>query len=205
MNETKELKIFLVGEGRNDLGSRAAEPQYQSDDEPGAIQALLRRARKSGWRVGGARTWKSYRKYKAHGTTAGDKSTVRKIALDTVEHECDVSAFIRDRDKEPNRVDEVNEGIALVEEDRDISVSLIGGVAIPKLEGWILAFLGIRKTEEMSPAKAEHLLSENGIRAKDTAHMVEVINQASDADVADDAGSLKKWLAVATRILQTPD
>jgi hypothetical protein len=39
------LLVFLGGEGRNELGSWAGDPAYQSDDEPGVIKALLQRTR----------------------------------------------------------------------------------------------------------------------------------------------------------------
>ena len=38
-----KVKVFLCGEGRNELGSRCGHPAYQTDAEPGVLHALLRR------------------------------------------------------------------------------------------------------------------------------------------------------------------
>ena len=61
------LLVFLGGEGRNELGSWASEPAYQSDAEPGVIKALLQRTHPDGWRILGAQVWKRIRKYTDHG------------------------------------------------------------------------------------------------------------------------------------------
>lgn len=56
------LKVFLGGEGSNDIGTRWHVPM---GDSPGVAETLLRRVRPSGWRVAGAMQWRSIRKYRA--------------------------------------------------------------------------------------------------------------------------------------------
>jgi hypothetical protein len=58
--------VFLGGEGRNELGSWAGDPVFQSDDEPGVIKALLLRTRPNGWKSLGDQVWKRIRKYTDH-------------------------------------------------------------------------------------------------------------------------------------------
>ncbi len=78
---------------------------------------------------------------------------------------------------------------------------VIGGVAKPTLEGWILALLGKRATEEASPARAAQALRDEGIAPKDGAAMVRVVRDADLAGVPDDAMSLRRWLSRAASVL----
>lgn len=51
------LKVFLGGEGSNELGTRWYVPM---GDELGVVEALLRRIRPGGWRVAAALPWKRF-------------------------------------------------------------------------------------------------------------------------------------------------
>jgi hypothetical protein len=183
------VKVFLSGEGPNELGSRFGHRAYQSDDRPGVLHALLARVRASGWEVGGACEWKRIRKYRAGRFDHEDTRNVLGVALDAREAGCDVLAFSRDMDRDAAREDAVEEGIRLVE-----GIGVIGGVAKPTIEGWILALLQERRTEDMSPRRAEEKLVERGVPAKDGAGMVRVVEEAVLERIPEDAASLRRWL-----------
>jgi len=197
------VKIFLVGEGKNELGSRVGDPSYQSDESPGVLHALLMRIEPAGWEVGGARDWKNIRKFKFKAGRAAhaDTHNVLGAALDAKEAGCDVLAFMRDRDKDHGRKEAVDEGIRRVPATLSSAPEVIGGVAVPKLEAWILALLQHRKTELLSPTRAEEVLAEKGIAAKDGLAMVRVVEQADLKQIPKDATSLNEWVARAESVL----
>ena len=100
MKPLEKTRVFLVGEGENELGSRAGAPAYQSDKHPGVLFTLLSRVQPNGWIVGGAREWKSIRKYQARSAVHEDTRHVLGAAIDAKEAGCDRivarSAFVRD-------------------------------------------------------------------------------------------------------------
>lgn len=129
-----DVKVFLAGEGSNELGSRFGHPSYQSDDRPGVLYALLLRVQPTGWQVIGARDWKSIRKYRAGKASHADTHNVLGAALDAIEAHGDVLVFSRDLDNDSAREAGVNEGLARIPSISQ-HLRVIGGVAIPKLEG----------------------------------------------------------------------
>lgn len=195
-----KVSVFLCGEGRNELGSRCGHPVYQTDTEPGVLHALLRRVQATGWEVGGARDWTSIRKYKA-GSTHRDTHNVLGVALDAKEAGCDVLAFSRDVDNEPMRKEAVEEGIRLIPETFADAPSVIGGVAVPTLEAWILALQGERHTEDLTTKRAALRLEERGVASKDGRAMVRVVEGADFDELPKDAASLIAWLARARSVL----
>lgn len=203
MNEKKTSMVFLCGEGRSELGSRALEPVYQTDTQPGVIETLLKGVKPKGWQVGGAALWKNYRKYRVgDGARArGDKNTVLKIAVDAYEHGCDIAAFIRDQDGDKERTERIEEGMSDIEGDPKIPVSPIGGTAIPMLEGWILALKGKSKTEQMGRKKLIDTLNAEGLEQKSTDEMVRVVKQSNLEAIPTDAKSLARWLKRARKVL----
>ena len=194
-------RVFLSGEGRNELGSRSGHPIYQNDEEPGVIQALLRRVRAGGWEVGGACNWKDVRKYRAQGASPRDAETVAKLAVDAYEADCDTLAFIRDRENEHERAEAISRGVEEAIEILGDRVAIIGGVAIPVLEGWILAIAGSTKTEGLSPGGAKKRLREKGVAKKDTGAMVSIVEATPLDNIPGDAESLNGWLNLARDIL----
>ena len=194
-----ELLVLLAGEGKNDLGSRAGHPAYQGDAFPGVLEALLRRVKADGWRIHGARTWKSVRKLRSGRSEHADTHNVMALALDARESGCHVLAFVRDRDNDDARPDAIAEGIRTAEEQGKLEI--VGTVAIPKLEGWILALRGHHRTEGMSAAGAETALAKDGIVEKDTAAMVKSVEDADLAALPSDAATLRMWLGRAERAL----
>ncbi len=49
-------RVLLCGEGKSELGSRAGYPVYQSDEQPGVLEELLKHACAAGWEIAGARS-----------------------------------------------------------------------------------------------------------------------------------------------------
>ena len=191
------VRVFLCGEGSNELGSRAGDPVYQNDRNPGVLHALLCRVQASGWEVGGARDWKRIRKYRVAGAPHADTHNVLGVALDAKEANCQVLAFSRDADTDPERVGAIEDGIARVPLTLASPPDIIGGAAVPTLEGWILALRGVRRTETMSPQKAASELTKAGIAAKDGTAMVEQVELTDLGKIPADAKSLTMWLGRA--------
>lgn len=193
-------KIFLCGEGSNELGSRFKPAAFQHDREPGVLHALLERVQPSGWEIGGARDWKGIRKFRVGGAKHADTHNVLGAAKDAIDAGCDVLVFARDRDKDLARVDAVEEGIARVAQIFARPPEVVGAVAVPLLEGWILALLRVRRTEELAPKRAEEDLIAKGVPAKDREAMVRVIEEADLDQLPDAAASLRLWLTRAAAL-----
>ena len=195
------VKVFLSGEGSNERGSRFAPRAFQSDERPGVLHVLLERVQPDGWEVGGARDWKGIRKYRAGAASHADTHNVLGVAKDAKDAGCDVLAFSRDLDRDAARRQAIEEGIARVPEVLAGAPAVIGGVAVPTLEGWILALLGVRAAEALSPKRAEEALVQKGIPRKDGAAMVRVVEDADLAGLPSDATSLRTWLERAKAVL----
>jgi hypothetical protein len=63
----------------------------------------------------------------------------------------------------------------------DWSIDVIGGVAKPAIEGWILALRGVPGTDDMSRSRVATHLAEQAIDLKSTDHHVGVVDEASSA------------------------
>ena len=196
-----KVRVFLAGEGSNELGGYFGHRTWHRDDRPGVLQALLTRVQATGWEVGGARDWKSIRKFQARKAGHADTRNVLGVALDAKDVGCEVLAFSRDQDREPERRDAVEEGVRLVPEQIRDAPEVIGGVAVPKLEGWILALRGARGTEQLSPRRAEEDLERLGVAVKDGEAMVQVVEEADLEAIPQDAASLTTWFDRARAVL----
>jgi hypothetical protein len=194
VTEAAQIRVFLSGEDSSELGSRIDHPAYQTDDRPGVLHALLRRIQASGWAVGGACEWKRIRKYRAGGAAHADTHNVLGVALDAKEAGCQVLAFSRDVDNDSARRQAIEDGIALVPQTFEGAPAVVGGAAVPKLEAWILALLGVSQTESLSPKGADEALAAKGVPPKDRHAMVEVVEKENVAAVPRDATSLRTWL-----------
>ena len=194
--------VFLGGEGRNELGSWAGYPAYQSDDEPGVIKALLLRTRPDGWRILGAHVWMNIRKYTDHGRLPADprrlirgsheERAVLGLVLDAKERGAQVVAFVRDQDDDPDRTGIIAKAIERARAHFS-SIQVVGNTAIPALEAWILATMGETGTESLGKTKVQKLLADRGVTT--TAKMVgEVL---ANRPVPEDATHLHSWLSQA--------
>jgi hypothetical protein len=80
-------------------------------------------------------------------------------------------------------------------------MEVIGGSAIPVLEGWILAMLGETKTETLSKAAACSQLAAKSSVSKDTAAMVRNAETFAIDGLPSDAVGLRRWLETAADVL----
>jgi len=194
------LKVFLGGEGNNDIGTRWYVPM---GDQPGVAEALLLRVRARGWRVAAALQWKSIRKYKAGAanqpTYHADAHNVRGLVLHAYEEACEMLAFIRDIDGESLRKREIDNALASLGElglakEYGYELAVVGGTPLPNLEGWILCLLGRPNTDQMSKARAARDLAEASVALKSNADYLAVVETCT---LPSGAGSLPEWLALA--------
>lgn len=199
------LKVFLGGEGNNDIGTRWYLPM---GDQPGVIEVLLRKVRATGWHVAGARSWQSIRKYRAGGalgkTHHADARNVVGLVLHAYEDACEMLAFVRDHDGDELREQEILRildavaGLGFAEEYR-YELAIVGGIPRPKLEGWMLCLLGVAGTDEMSRARVDRELAAAQVELKSTDQYVAV---AEDSVLPTGDGSLPSWLARADATLR---
>ncbi len=201
-----EVRVFLGGEGKDELGSWFGDRPYQNDSDPGVIKALLLRTQLDGWKIIGARTWKTCRKYTAlhrppsglQGLIRGDHEAraVLGLVLDARESGAHAVAFLRDEDGRSERIKPIEDAVRQAREYWP-EMKVIGDVAVPVLEGWILAALGETKTESMSKARAQRLLEDRGVTT--TADMVNAV--LSGTPLPQDASRAHNWLEKARTIL----
>ncbi len=190
------VKVWLGGEGPSELGTRA-----DGGDEPGVIEALLLKVEPTGWIVDGALRWKHIRKYRAgHAARGGDNHedlhNVLGLALIAWEAGCEVLGFARDVDADNRRADAVVRGSALASERFPMLV-VIGGVARPAIEGWVLALLGVRDSDAMSRTRALEFLRARAIEEKKASAYVEIVNAAELDSLPVGCDSLAGWSSTA--------
>ncbi len=193
------IRIFLAGEGPNELGSWAREAPYRDPAFPGVIETLLRRVCPDGWQVVEAIAWKRIRKLRINEHGNVEVRNIRGLVLFAKEHQCQAVAFARDRDRNSQREKDVEEGITKAKEDHPTGPAIIGGVAIERLESWLVALCGKTKSEDIR--RREEVLAELGVKEKDTRAMVELVEKANLNTIPDDAHSLKLWLRRAESVL----
>jgi hypothetical protein len=195
------IKVFLGGEGANDLGTRHRDPM---GSDPGVAEVLLRRVRPEGWSVVGARQWKSIRKYRAGAAAKrADHDDVRNVlglVLEAYEHACEMLVFLRDSDGDALLAPAIQRIVAelpgygfMAEYHYDLAV--VAGVPEPKLEAWIACLLGVSGTDAMTGAGADRELVARGVELKSTTRYVELAQRGS---LPRTAGSLFTWLEAAT-------
>jgi hypothetical protein len=190
------VKVWLGGEGPSELGTRA-----DGGDEPGVIEALLVNIEPRGWVVDGAQRWKYIRKYRAgHALRGGanheDIHNLLGLALSARDAGCEILAFTRDVDADEDRAAAIARGIALATDMFDTLV-VVGGVARPAIEGWILACARARDSDSMSRARTLAELRGREIDAKSAAAYVAIV-EACDLDrLPPGCASLSDWISNA--------
>jgi hypothetical protein len=192
-------RVFLAGEGGNELGGWAAEPAWREPPlQPGVVEAMLRSRVATGWEVCGARCWKDAPKLRVGGRR-GDAATVRRMTLDALEAGAHALVFVRDEDGDAERTVEIHGAIAEVASDQSFAtVGVAGETARPTLEGWLLALTGRRGTEAMSRNKAQAKLGLD----KQTLDMVSYVEKHGTSRIAPDAQALRGWLDRAEGLLR---
>jgi len=194
------VKVFLGGEGRNELGSWSGPASYQSSEVCGVLEALLRKVKPNGWQIVGGMAWKDIRKLRPNSPGRAEHQNVSALVLKAREAGVDLLAFVRDRDGSKDRENAVLEGLQEAREDTD-GPAVIGGMAVEKLEAWMLALQGKYASQDFKHPEKKP----GGIDDKDTAAMVAVIEKADLDRLPDDAVSLRDWIAQARESLGPVD
>ncbi len=192
------VKVWLGGEGRNELGGRGDVPPTE---RCGVIEALLRRVESDGWRVFGCTRWDQIVKYRA-GVGGAEERNVLGLILRAAEERVEAVAFARDVDSDPDRAKKIEAAIEKAASiiKPPVPIVIIGGPAKPALEGWVLALHGVRDTDDMSRPRTRDLLVERGIEPKKTDGYVEVIDKADLGALPPGCESLRRWLDRAKQL-----
>lgn len=188
------IRVILAGEGSNELGGWAVATAYRVDKPfAGVLETLLRQVRPDGWQVVDAIPWKKTPKLQVGIGGKGEELNVQRAYHQAKKRGCDVFVFSRDRDlpKFAHRVREIEKAINSIAQTND-GPAVVGGVAIEKLESWILAIAGKHHSETVR--QPEEKLAAAGIRGKNTADMNSFIEQNGLKRIPDDATSLRQWL-----------
>jgi hypothetical protein len=197
------LKIYLSGEGRNELGFRVRHEVYQQpEDGPGVVEALLFAVALTEFEIVGAMQWNKivkYEAYKGPRPARNEARTVLGLALDARRAGADVLAFLRDQDGHPERTSIIQDAIATAE-SQFAPLKVVGHTPVQVLEAWMLALLGEHGSEAWSRTKAQKLLAQRG--KSTTAEMVEIVQGAlPSCELPADAKSLRLWLDRAKKVL----
>lgn len=199
------IRVYLAGEGPNDIGDWQGHSTYRADiPRPGGvIEVLLRKVRDEGWEVVDGVAWQGIRKYKRGPSVPPEVRNVLGAALMAKESGCDVLAFTRDRDgaKYKQRQLDVEQGIVQAPQHITDCPKIAGGMAIEKLESWLVALSGKKGSEKMRQSHIEKHLAALGVRKKNTADMVRLAKGANLERIPQDAASLQLWLRRAREAL----
>jgi hypothetical protein len=196
------LKVLLAGEGRNELGGWYDHATYRDTTRPGVLEALLRRVQPDGWEIIAAIPWKNIKKFRVGGSQNAEMRNVLGLMLMAAESKCDVVVFSRDLDDDEERADSIEKGLNRAASEFRDGPQVIGGIAIRKLESWLVALAGRTCSQDTREAQIEEIFSDLGIKLKDTAAMVRMVEEADLSRIPKDAQSLHDWLDKARRVLQ---
>ena len=191
------MKVFLAGEGRHELGDWVHPEQYREKPAVvGLVEALLLRLECRGWKVIGAIKWQKIVKLRPGQFRTQEMRNVRGAALHAQEAGADLLVFVRDRDGQGEREDEIKGAIDELSVD-DGAVRIAGGVAAQQIEAWILALRGQLRTESINDSKSA--LKASGV--SNLSEMVSIVRAAVLAERPGDAVSLSRWLTAAKSVL----
>jgi len=128
------------------------------------------------------------------------------LVLAAYEEASDAVAFTRDVDSDPDREAAVAAALAWIRDETDWKIEVIGGVAKPAMEGWILALRAVPNTDAMSRTRTKQHLADHGVDLKSTDHYVRVVEEAALGEpehfgLPPGAESLRAWLATAHEAL----
>lgn len=193
------VKVWLAGEGPSEIGDRDI-----GGERVGVLEALLRWVEPTGWVVDRASLWKRIRRYEAGRALrgAGDDRSVQRLVQLAFEAGCEVVAFSRDRDSDPDRADAIERGIAAAVAARP-EIGVIGGIARPCIEGWILALAGVKQTDAMSRPRCDRELADRKLLGDEPAveAFVAIVERADLGAPPEGCSSLTDWLARARAVL----
>lgn len=196
-------KVWIVGEGNNELG----RPDGRGSRGRGVLDALLVRVCPNGWQCVAKLQWNRINKFRAEGAHVGkhgDYLNVLGMVLEAYEDASDAVAFSRDIDSDPERDAAVADALRRIRQ-LGWHIEVIGGVAKPAIEGWVLALCGERDTDELSRDRAAQRINER-IAAKSTDDYVDIVEQAvlgapDHFGLSPGTESLRAWLATAHEVM----
>jgi hypothetical protein len=114
---------------------------------------------------------------------------------------CEVVAFSRDVDAEVDvRASAIRRGIDDAQKLFPL-VAIIGGPAIPAIESWILALLGVRDSETMSRERANRELTLLGTSVKRPEDYVAVIEKQLLEPLPPGSTAFDTWIKRARSVL----
>jgi hypothetical protein len=195
--------ILLAGEGRNELGGWYDEPSFRlSPPDLGILEALLKKVAPQGWSIVDGVRWKSLRKYKVNEPGKAEEKNLRRLLLMAEERQCNLVAFTRDRDRSRERQAQIDSTMAEMEAQYTEGPFFIGGMAIEKIEAWLLALSGETRSESIGDpaAKLAPILPEST-----TSEMARLVMRAEITSIPRDANSLSTWIQKASRFLNTDE
>lgn len=198
-------KLLIAGEGRNELGRWAVEASYRDSNEAGVLEALLRKVKPEGWKISGGVLWRKIPKYKVGAHRGAETRNVLGLMSYAKDRGFDGVVFSRDRDSEKpegrERERDVQDGLAAIESVLPGAPPCAGGMAIERLESWLLAIGGAPRSEARKSDSVDAWLSERAVPAKDTKAMVAFVERANLDHIPSDAVSLRAWLDSVRRLL----
>lgn len=191
------LKVFLGGEGNNELGTRAADfPVPEHAQVPGVLETIARKVQPEGWCVGGAIRWCKIHKYQAKGQLDAEARNVLGLVLQAKEAKCDAVLFARDTDGDLDRQASIEKGIEEAHKRFGDYHRIAGGAPHPMLESWVLSLAGVHGAEKMGKDKLTLEFKKRDIELpkKPTHRYVALTEGANHDRVPPDALSLHTWM-----------
>jgi hypothetical protein len=201
------MKLFIVGEGRNELGEWGNNAPYApsgvSHRNQGFIVAVLEQIRKDGWSIEGGLAWKSLRKLKLGPEGRGDDRNIARLCLHAEEAGCEVVVFLRDRDGDMTREQDILQAVNIAQQSSGLRI--VGGVPIENLESWLLAVLGVAKTQTTRNVRTLSLLKQDGMETKSTEGIVKWVRYHGLSKIPPDATAFTLWLNELRELLGVPE
>lgn len=183
------LKVFLVGEGPNDIGRWSVDKTYRdSKSGDGVIGALARRQVEEGWHVEEGRAWKKLSVFKVGGGLDVDEKRFSIAKQLMREAGCDVLLYARDVDSDEDRKALL---VSLREANTDVGLAVVD----PCVEGWLLELRGERKKHGWTKAGSQKALGDL------TTSEMESIVSRWDCKTEHLSEDLRRWLADVARLL----
>ncbi len=149
--------------------------------------------------------WSKIPHYQAGAHRGAEARTVLGLVQWAKERKFDAILFSRDRDSAKREGKErersFNEGLEAIASQLPSHPAIVGEMAIERLESWVLAVAGQRKSESLPDAKVDTLLLAQGVKAKDTEAMTSLIHKYRLVQIPDDAVSLRSWLNKIDKLL----